>query len=465
MSGTAIMNRASICEIEAYRNEAIALFAEAYDKVEEAGRLAALASPSGVFDLPTIGWRNEWKRDRSEYLERVRRTVDRGVWSHLIHVTGLSTLMDKTAREDFRKQLDKDPPSATAENCWSTLTQLGESRGLIFQRGIATAFSSLDRRFRSHDGFKIGSRIILSNAFNDFGSWNSWRRHDETLVDVQRAFHVLDGKRPPERHAGILGTLYEARPRGSLALRAYVAEDEYFRVRVFANGNAHVWFKRADLVERVNALLADYYGEVLGARPDVADREVKDEPRRSVARNFGFFPSPEGVVRRVMEAASISSPMTGLTPQSVRVLEPNAGTGALARPAAEAGHEVTCVELQPHLADALATAGIYRQVITGDFLDQTPEDLGLFAKIVMNPPFDAKSDLEHVSHAFRFLAPGGLLVAVMSAGTEFRQDRRTTSFRERIAALGGRFTDLPPGSFAEAGTNVNTTILTVRAPQ
>ena len=56
-------------------------------------------------------------------------------------------------------------------------------------------------------------------------------------------------------------------------------------------------------------------------------------------------------------------------------------------------------------------------------------------------------------------------VAVMSAGVEFRQDARTSSFRSLIERMGGRFSDLPAASFAEAGTMVNTCTLTVRAPK
>lgn len=463
----AIMPRASIDQVEAYRNQALANFLQAYDLVQEGAKLASLAAPSKPVDVPTIQMGRSawgWSRSREEFERQARYGIDRAIWMHVVDVVGISTLMDATAAKEFRDQLAKDPPPATAENCLATLEQLRGDADFIFKRGVATAFSKLDRRFRSHDGFKIGSRIVLSHYFSG-GSVSSARR-DDTLLDVERAFYVLDRKPPPDRYAGILGAIDQGRRThgGFMTAGQFVAEDEYFRVRVFLNGNAHVWFKREDLVRKVNLLLADYYGAALGAGADVAEDADRPEPSRAMAKNFGAFWSPPAVVQRVIDAAYLVRADTPA--RTRRVLEPSAGTGAIALAAADLGHDVTCVELQRDLAGALAESGRFSDVHHADFLDVTPGAIGTFDLVLMNPPFDRGLDVDHVHHALDFLAPGGLLVAVMSAGVEFRQDRRTTSLRTRaIDKMGGRFQDLPHGSFAESGTMVNTCILLVRSPQ
>ena len=81
----------------------------------------------------------------------------------------------------------------------------------------------------------------------------------------------------------------------------------------------------------------------------------------------------------------------------------------------------------------------------------------------MNPPFDLQRDIDHVHPAFKFLRPGGKLVAIMSAGTEFRENKKAVTFRKLVATHGGRFRDLPAGSFKDSGTgtNVNTVVLTM----
>ena len=66
-------------------------------------------------------------------------------------------------------------------------------------------------------------------------------------------------------------------------------------------------------------------------------------------------------------------------------------------------------------------------------------------------------------HAAGFLLPGGLLVAVMSAGTAFRDDRATAEFCEMITASGGEITPLPDDAFKVSGTDVRTVLVTLPA--
>jgi predicted RNA methylase len=322
---------------------------------------------------------------------------------------------------------------------------LVEDADLIFRRGLVEAFCRLDRRFRSHDGFKLGARIILPYMFCEYtGTLNSDRA--ATLRDVERVFYVLDSKAPPtDWNGGICGAIRTAKPQ-YCGPAAYEAECPYFKVRAYQNRNAHVWFRREDLVRKVNRLLAEYYGFAIGASPD-APHERRHEPNRTPARRMGDFATPHKLAAAVVRAAQIKP--------GHRVLEPSAGAGNLAVLAHKAGGVVTAVEAQGQYIGALRSQGL-RTVVHGDFFDQTPDVLGKFERIVMNPPFDGARDVDHVSRALDYLEPGGVLVAIMSAGVEFREDKKTTDFRARVERLGGSFVDLPDGSFRESGTMVNT---------
>ena len=467
----AVMVRTTIAQIEAKRSAALASHAAAFDALA-AAHIATAATTSAKGDGPLAAhadltgktYLKSGEDPRAHYLEHVRQGLDRRIWSHLVDFMGLERVMDRTEREAFRAALAENPPPATAENCASTFARLIGDADVIFRRGIALAFSGLDRRFRSHDGFKIGARIVLSWGMDSSGYW--CRGRDETLRDVERTFYTLDGKEQPERSGGIIGALALAKNRApgrGFGPAAYMAEDDYFRVRVFMNGNVHVWFKRDDLVRKVNELLAEYYGATLGAGADAA--ETNAAPKTGIAPRFGLFETPEPLARRVLSKAGVHTPETysGDGFARLRVLEPSAGRGRIALPAARAGHDVVCVEFQPELADGLARAGL--RTIQGDFMAATPAVLGLFDAVTMNPPFDRGRDCEHVRHAFDFLKPGGVLVSIMSASVEFREDKRTTDFRAFVERFGGKFEDLPPGSFAESGTNANTVLLTIRAPR
>jgi predicted RNA methylase len=463
---TALIERATIDQIAAARVQCLDLYAQAFDLVAAAGRAADTAAPSQRANLPHLQ-----RPDRSRYspgpladfLTETRQDLDRAIWSHLIRATQFDRLMDKAAKDEFSRTLERDPPEATAENCRAMFDQLAADSGQIFRRGVANAFSGLDRRFRSHDGFKIGDRIVLT-WFADGDGYVSHGGRRDTLQDVERAFYVLDGKAPPDGGGGILAQLALAKPPGFRAA-AYEAQTEYLRAKVFKNGNAHIWFLRDDLLERVNLLLADWYGAALGAGCDAADPAPGTSPGRPPAKNFGFFETPPDLAERVASAAGLwRDPRAQSAP--LRVLEPSAGRGALAR-AVKAGApdaSICCVEIQPGHVDHLRGLGL-GPVWAGDFLSLSPDGLGKFDRIVMNPPFDGQRDVDHVSHALRFLAPGGRLVAIMSAGAEFRQDAKAQAFRAQVERYKGEFRDLPAGSFASAGTNVNTVLLTLDAPR
>lgn len=500
---------ANIEDLTDGRDRAIELWLEAYDNLHRCLDLAGAASVGGKIGLVaphddryaegsltraflasgTIDvfnrerGRSEPKEARDEFARILTKGVDRRCWDHLMKHLGFDLLLDRQAREEFKASLESDPPAFTPDNCRATFGSLWENRRDMYLRGIANTFMQMDRRFRSHDAFAIGNRLIIDRAFREDSSWwvNDNRR--DTLHDVERIFRELDGKAAiplqygfetytdpetrarrylsPDEVEGIVGKVVQARVCGGLPL---VVRNDYFRVRVFQNGNLHLWFERKDLLRQVNALLLEYYRPVEGDVGDGPSYEKGPEYHATPAKNFGAFNSSDAVAEKVMDLAEIA--------KGDRVLEPSAGTGVLARAARERGATVTCVEIQPGLAHELRAVHGFRDVIEADFLSLDPGLLGVFDVIVMNPPFDRGRDCDHVRHAFQFLKPGGRLVAVMSARAEFADDARhkalhelIDSVRERYAQPGWEWRDLPERSFAHAGTNVNTVTLYLRKPR
>jgi hypothetical protein len=436
-----------------------------------AGKFVALAAPTGRFDVPGSGYRDRPMIDlpgKAEFMDKMRVAIDRAVWRHLMQFGQFETIMDKAERDRFRAGIDgPDVPEATPENCFATFQSLVAQSGDIFRRGIANAFAGLDRRFRSHDGFKIGSRVILSYFHREGYVYGSDRVY-ETIRDIEKTFRILDGK-PPAEH----GDSIVAKANAAMTSRnpQCVVENEYFRLKAFKNGNGHLWFKRDDLLLKVNALLAEYYGEALG---DASGRDsATHHPNKTgLAKNLGFFPTPEPVAARVAEAARL---YRAHEDTSLRILEPSAGDGALIRAAANARTEwlplFVAVEIHQERANGLMRDPLVERVACCDFLNLTPDHIGTFDRVLMNPPFDGGRDIDHVRHAVKFLKPGGRLVAIMSAGTEFREDAKTVAFRElcdRMKPDGSyreQWADLPPGSFKESGTNVNACIVILDAPK
>jgi len=172
-------------------------------------------------------------------------------------------------------------------------------------------------------------------------------------------------------------------------------------------------------------------------------------------QDFGQFDSPPDVVDRAIELAAIEPGML--------VLEPSAGVGNLVRGARAAGGDVLAHEMDPDRFDALSNdlfAG--GGIKLGDFLLVEPEPK--FDRVVMNPPFSRQADIDHVTHAARFLKPGGRMVAIMAAGTMFRTNSKAVQFRHWVQSLGGSMEELPDGAFRSSGTMVKTCIVTFDMP-
>lgn len=161
-----------------------------------------------------------------------------------------------------------------------------------------------------------------------------------------------------------------------------------------------------------------------------------------------LFPTPKELARRMVSMACISASDT--------VLEPSAGTGNICN--AVMGNELrqrlTAVEINHNLAAALRRNKLLPgvEVVEGDFLEQN-NSLGTFDAILMNPPFENGSDIKHIRHARTFLKPSGVLVAICANGP--RQ-------REALMDECEHWEDLPIGTFAESGTNVNTALVVFR---
>ncbi|EOC0011702.1 methyltransferase [Cronobacter turicensis] len=173
--------------------------------------------------------------------------------------------------------------------------------------------------------------------------------------------------------------------------------------------------------------------------------------------DFNYFPTPPAIIALMLQSVDIRP--------GDRVLEPSCGDGriVLAAHALQPDISLTAVELEPVRAADLRNSPAF--VSTGATLVETDylswEPGHKFDVIPMNPPFIRGSDIHHVNHAIEMLDEGGRLAAVMSAGVLFREMKLSKTFRNKISALHGVFTELDSGSFRESGTMVNTVLLTL----
>jgi hypothetical protein len=133
-----------------------------------------------------------------------------------------------------------------------------ESRDAMFRRGVVQCFERLSTRYASNRPTRFGTRLVMSR-FVEFEtpSIDGCNQVDDLL----RVFHVLDGRPEADhRHA-----THKAVMSNWLRREREISND-YIRLVWFKNGNAHLTFKRLDLIDRLNGILAEHYGPTLAAR-------------------------------------------------------------------------------------------------------------------------------------------------------------------------------------------------------
>ena len=221
---------------------------------------------------------------------------------------------------------------------------------------------------------------------------------------------------------------------------------------------------------RVNAVLSELGGKwnrtakahLFDGDPVAALSKVLSSAEIVRKRDYGYFPTPAQLARIVVERLDVQ-------PWN-RVLEPSAGHGSLVNEVHLAAlhgmfrdiFHITAVEILPELAGKISMHGHADAVVCGDFLREiNPETHGTFDRIIMNPPFGNKQELEHVLHALTFLNPGGRLVAILPTSVQFATDRKTTYFRSVYESENHEILPNLDHSFRESGTDVSTLTLVI----
>ncbi|WP_247539136.1 DUF4942 domain-containing protein [Ralstonia pseudosolanacearum] len=237
---------------------ALDLFAEA----EQLARAAHLGFPRLVLDNSyvhrgSVTVTGEYAR-RAEAEQAILHTIDAQGWNYLLSESGLRTFMDARARAQWHQQIaDGEVPELTAANIEATFTTLHGARGDMFERGVLECFRRLSWDYKTNKPFKFGKRVILKSLFS-YGSLNHHGTNE--LDDLMRVFHVLDGKPEPDHRAGVYYLISHARGQ-----RLAEAGNDYLHLRWFQNGNGHLQFKRPDLVDKMNQILAKHYPNTLAS--------------------------------------------------------------------------------------------------------------------------------------------------------------------------------------------------------
>lgn len=167
-----------------------------------------------------------------------------------------------------------------------------------------------------------------------------------------------------------------------------------------------------------------------------------------------FFATPVEIIDEMIELANLDN-------HSGAILEPSAGDGAIVKRIRGKGlsNFIFAIEQNEKRGLEIEGADTYFE----DFLRVSQKDDRFkkfpITRILMNPPFSVEgspqADIDHVLHAWKFLAEGGRLVAIMSQGWMFRANKKSVEFKKFVDEK-GFYKENDTGAFRESGTLVKT---------
>ena len=208
------------------------------------------------------------------------------------------------------------------------------------------------------------------------------------------------------------------------------------------------------------AFLGFLIDTIQGNVPSEKETKIKELTTKvDLGKIDGYFPTPNELAEELVNRLGYIRPNDTL-------LEPSAGKGSLIEAVKKEYPEiyVDCFEVNHSLKTILELKKLHNNLYHDDFLSVSPQDHGkTYDKIVMNPPFENKRDIDHITHALKFLKEGGRLVAIASAGVLTNSDRKSVAFRELVEDYGGSIEPAPQGAFkkADRATAVNTIIVEI----
>lgn len=210
---------------------------------------------------------DSWLTEKADKaMPAVTRIIDRSIWRDLMLKSGMMALMDAQARDQWHKNLeDDDLPVISEANILSTFEQLHLNKMDVFERGIINVYKGLSWDYKTNSPCSFGKKIIVNNLVN-YNRWGfslnwGWRRNQ--LADLERMLLLLDGKPIPDNRGDVTTRLMDD-IRDNPSKDVY--EDEFFSIRYFQKGTAHITFKRYDLIEKMNDIVAKYYPGMLAVR-------------------------------------------------------------------------------------------------------------------------------------------------------------------------------------------------------
>lgn len=266
---TDVICSTSIERIVSGRNAALAQIESLIQQLDDVSTLT-----SGIGGKTALDWAMKqdfrcgcWLMEKREAaMKAITCNLDRSIWRDLMKKSGMLSLMDAQARDEWYRNLERnDIPTISEANILSTFEQLHQSKGEVFERGVINVFKSLSWDYKSNNPCKFGKKIIVTGLvkYDRWGFGLNWGWQRNRLADLERMLMLLDSQPIPDNREDVTRRLSDHIHENRNGNRY---EDEMFTIKYFQKGTAHIAFKRLELIDKLNNIIAKHYPGMLSSR-------------------------------------------------------------------------------------------------------------------------------------------------------------------------------------------------------
>lgn len=189
----------------------------------------------------------------SETMKRVLKKAWRVIIGKLeIHKVASNKRWDKI-QEDIEKGT---LPELTTAAIYDLLVSFQQNANEIQAELVKEVYEILrpgsyyNKEYKTNSPYEIGKRVILPYMIRPGYGKSRFQvayQKDQKIRAIDRVFHMLDGKGIPDGYNTPLFDAINTSLDGK-------GETDYFKFSAHQNGNLHLEFKRADLVNSLNAI-------------------------------------------------------------------------------------------------------------------------------------------------------------------------------------------------------------------
>lgn len=181
-------------------------------------------------------------------------------WRQVANLLEVRKQMSEKRTKDFDEKMSNPDklPELTLDAAYDLLKTLIDNVGTFNQEAIDEAYDFLrpsraawEKPYKTNEKNAtehIGKKVIMSWIVeaNYSGGLRVKHGSEARLTTLDRVFHFLDGKAMTDGYKSPLVDAINTAKDGC-------GETAYFRFKAYWNGNLHVEFKRADLLQEFNA--------------------------------------------------------------------------------------------------------------------------------------------------------------------------------------------------------------------